>query len=63
MRPTLKPFEVLERLISFETFPRTHGLLIYTGLTTEIRFFSGSLHLLVAAHIAVFVFLCVIMVE
>jgi hypothetical protein len=38
MGPTLKLFEVLESVISFETFLRTHGWLIYTGLTVEISF-------------------------
>jgi hypothetical protein len=38
--PTLKSFEVLENVISFETFPRTHGWLICTGLTVKIYFFN-----------------------
>jgi hypothetical protein len=45
MGPTLKPFEVLENVTSFETLPRTQGQLIYTILTREICFFSGSLDL------------------
>jgi hypothetical protein len=39
MEPTLKLFEVLEGVISFETFPRTHGRLISAGLTTEVKKF------------------------
>jgi hypothetical protein len=56
MDPTLKLFEVLESVMSFETFPRTHGRLIYTSLTIEICFFSHSLDLAIVAHTAVFVF-------
>jgi hypothetical protein len=50
MGPTLKLFEVLDSMISFKTFLRTHGRLIYTGLTIEICFLSGSLDLPIAAH-------------
>jgi hypothetical protein len=47
-------------MVSFETVPRAHGWLICTGLTIEIFLFSGSLHLLIAAHNAGFLFLHVI---
>jgi hypothetical protein len=64
MGPTLKPFEVLESVVSVVvTFPTTHGQLIYAGLPIEICFFFGSLYPLIAVSNAVFVFLCVIMVE
>jgi hypothetical protein len=41
--------------LSFETFPRTHGPLIYTGLEIEICFFFGAFDLPTATHNAVFV--------
>jgi hypothetical protein len=63
MGPKLKLFEVLECVISFKTFPMTHGRLICAGLTIEIHFFSGSLDLPIAAHNAVFVFLSFTEVE
>jgi hypothetical protein len=47
-------FEVCGSVISFETFPRTHGRLIDAGLAIEICFYHGSLDLSIAAHDAVF---------
>jgi hypothetical protein len=63
MGPRLKHFEVLEIVISFETFSRTRGRLIYTGLTTEVHFVSGSFDFPTAAHNAVFAFLFFRVVE
>jgi hypothetical protein len=45
MGPTLKLFEVLQSVISLETFPRTHGRMICAGLAIETSFFPGSLDL------------------
>jgi hypothetical protein len=63
MGPTLKLFEVLQSVISFETFPRTHGRMICAGLAIETSLFPGSLDLAIAAHNAVFMFLIIIVVE
>jgi hypothetical protein len=63
MGPTPKLSEDLEIVISFETFPITHGGFICAGLTVAICFFSGSLDLPIAAHNAVFLFLSFIVVE